>query len=338
MSSMTLLDCINDPELFAPFFKGDTWKAWLVFLRALFAEPPASDDDLATYRACTGRTVWPLSAFTETALVIGRRGGKSRVLALIATYLALREYDQHLAPGEAATIAILAADRSQARVIFRFVIGLLKKIPMTAAMIVSADAETIVLENRVHIEITTASFRATRGYSYAAVLADEVAFWRTDEASANPDIEILRALRPGFASIPGSMLLIASSPYAKRGALYDAFRRHFGRDDARVLVWKSDTATMNPSIDPAIIAEAYEADPESARAEYGGEFRDDLADFVVRETVDAVTMVGRSELPPDPGITYISNLTAIRSPVRLSAHQRTIKDVMERYQKRGGKR
>ena len=36
---MTLLDCINDPELFAPFFKGDTWKAWLVFLRALFAEP-----------------------------------------------------------------------------------------------------------------------------------------------------------------------------------------------------------------------------------------------------------------------------------------------------------
>ncbi len=100
------------------------------------------------------------------------------------------------------------------------------------------------------------------------------------------------------------MLLIASSPYAKRGALYDAFRRHFGRDDARVLVWKSDTSTMNPSIDPAIIAEAYEADPKSARAEYGGEFRDDLADFVVRETVDAVTMVGRSELPPDPGITY----------------------------------
>ena len=175
---------------------------------------------------------------------------------------------------------------------------------MTAAMIVSADAETIVLENRVHIEITTASFRATRGYSYAAVLADEVAFWRTDEASANPDIEILGALRPGLASIPGFMLLIAGSPYAKRGALYDAFRRHFGRDDARVLVWKSDTSTINPSIDPAIIAEAYEADPKSARAQYGGEFRDDLADFVVRETVDAVTMVGRSELPPDPGITY----------------------------------
>lgn len=37
---------------------------------------------------------------------------------------------------------------------------------------------------RVVIEIGTASFRATRGYSYAAVLADEIAFWR-DDTSAN---------------------------------------------------------------------------------------------------------------------------------------------------------
>jgi hypothetical protein len=203
-----------------------------------------------------------------------------------------------------ATIAILAADRSQARVIFRFVIGLLKAVPLLEQLIVHSDAETITLSNRVVIEITTASYRAARGYSFAAVLCDEVAFWRSDETSANPDVEILRALRPGLASIPGSMLLIASSPYAKRGELYGAFRRHFGKDDGRVLVWKADTATMNPSIDPAIIKEAYDNDPEAARAEYGAEFRDDLADFVTRETIDAVTMWGRSELPPLPGVAY----------------------------------
>jgi hypothetical protein len=78
------------------------------------------------------------------------------------------------------------------------------------------------------------SFRTTRGYSFAAVLCDEIAFWRQDETSANPDVEILRALRPGMASIPGSMLLLASSPYAKRGELYAAYRRHFGKDDVRV--------------------------------------------------------------------------------------------------------
>src|SRR6516165_6532801 len=108
----------------------------------------------------------------------------------------------------------------------------------------------------------------------------------------------MRALRPGLANIPGAMLLTASSPYAKRGELYNAYRRHFGRDDARVLVWKADTQTMNPSLDKAIIEEAYESDPEAAKAEYGAEFRDDLADYINKEVVDAVTMSGRSELPP----------------------------------------
>ena len=100
------------------------------------------------------------------------------------------------------------------------------------------------------------------------------------------------------------MLVMASSPYAQRGELYNAYRRHFGKDDARVLVWKASTLQMNPGVDKRIVDEAYENDPESAKAEYGGEFRTDLADFVTRETVDAVTMWDRSELPPEPGVTY----------------------------------
>ena len=164
---------------------------------------------------------------------------------------------------------------------------------MLAPLIVKRDAETIELSNRVVIEIATASFRSTRGYSYAAILCDEVAFWRSDETSLNPDVEILRALRPGMATIPGSMMLIASSPYSQRGELFNAYRRHFGKDGARVLVWKASTLEMNPGIDRRIIDEAYEDDPEAAKAEYGAEFRTDLADFVTRETVDAVTMWGR---------------------------------------------
>ena len=71
-----------------------------------------------------------------------------------------------------------------------------------------------------------------------------------------------------------------------------------------MFVWKASTLEMNPGVDRRLIDEAYENDPESAKAEYGGEFRTDLADFVSRETVDAVTMGDRSELPPVPGMTY----------------------------------
>ena len=63
------------------------------------------DAALATYRACTARSSAPTAPFTEAALCVGRRGGKSRILALIAVYLAtFRDYRPHLAPGECATI------------------------------------------------------------------------------------------------------------------------------------------------------------------------------------------------------------------------------------------
>lgn len=301
---MNLLDTLDAPNLFAPHFRGNTWQPWRAFLAALFALP-MDDDAAALYRAHTGRQTAPQRAFTEAALIVGRRGGKSRVLALVATFLAcFRDYAPHLAPGEVATIGVLASDRRQARAIMRYVAGLLDAVPLLKQMVVDSADEQITLSNRVVIEVSTASFRSTRGYTYGAILADEVAYWRSDESSANPDTEILRALRPGMASIPGAVLLLASSPYAKKGELYASFRRHYGRDDARVLVWKADTASMNPSIDPAIIAEAYEADPEAASAEYGGDFRSDLADFVTREAVDAVTCWGRSDLPPIPGVAY----------------------------------
>ena len=304
MPVITLSRCLSDPNLFARHFRGKSWAAWKVFLAALFAEP-ADEAGLAVYRERTGRTAWPTAPFTEAAVIVGRRGGKIRTLALIAVYLAcFRSYDQFLAPGEVATIGILAVDKGQARAIFRFVLGLLKAVPMLEPLIVRRDSETIELSNRVHIEIATASFRSTRGYTYAAVLCDEVAFWRSDETSLNPDVEILRALRPGMVSIPGAVLVMASSPYSQRGELYNTYRRHFGQDDARVLVWKARTLEMNPGVDQRIIEEAYENDPESAKAEYGGEFRTDLADYISRETVDAVTMWDRSELPPEPGVTY----------------------------------
>ena len=71
-----------------------------------------------------------------------------------------------------------------------------------------------------------------------------------------------------MASIPGAMLLCASSPYARRGALWRAYAKHFGKPSS-VLVWQADTRTMNPTILQEIIDEAMEADPASAAAEYG---------------------------------------------------------------------
>ena len=76
---------------------------------------------------------------------------------------------------------VIAADRRQARVVFRYITGLMERIPMLVGMVESQTRETINLKNRVTLEVHTANFRAVRGYTVAAAICDEVAFWRSDE-------------------------------------------------------------------------------------------------------------------------------------------------------------
>jgi predicted DNA-binding transcriptional regulator AlpA len=97
-----------------------------------------------------------------------------------------------------------------------------------------------------------AACATVRGYTFAAVLCDELAFWRSDD-SANPDDEIISAVRPGMLTIPNAMLLCASSPYARRGALWDAHQTYFGKDDPEVLVWQAATTVMNPTVPQSYI-------------------------------------------------------------------------------------
>lgn len=301
----TILDACSDPALFARWFrKGETWRAWMVFLKVLFGLQLV-EAERALYQQCTGRETPPAGGARESWLVCGRRAGKSFILALIAVFLAcFMEWGQYLSPGERGTVMVIAADKKQARVIYRYATALLRDVPMLKALIERDTAEAIDLKNGITIEILAASFRTVRGYTLVAALCDEIAFWRSDE-SANPDGEIIGALRPAMATIPGAMLLCASSPYARRGALWTAFRKFFGKDSP-VLVWKADTRTMNPTVPQSVIDEAYENDPASAGAEYGAEFRTDVETYVAREVVDAAVVPGRHELPPVSGVTYVA--------------------------------
>jgi Terminase large subunit, T4likevirus-type, N-terminal len=280
-----------------------TWSAWRAFLAALFGLP-LSDAERAVYRQCTGRPSDPgTDAFSEAWLICGRRAGKSFVLALIAVYLAcFRSYREFLGPGEVATIAVIAADRRQARVIMRYTRGLLA-IPLLAKLVEREATESIDLRGNVTIEVGTASHKTTRGYSFAAVLADELAFWPSED-SATPDYEILDAVRPGMGTIPGSILLCASSPYARRGALFDAHRRYHGKDGSPVLVWQAATRTMNATFPQRIIDAASERDPAVAGAEYLAQFRTDVEAFVRREAVESCVALGILERPAVTEFTY----------------------------------
>jgi hypothetical protein len=311
MKSITILEACNDPKLFAPWFKGkkrQSFARWFAFLAALFALP-MSPDQIEVFKQCTGQATPPASPVSEVWLQIGRRGGKSFILALIAVYLScFREYRHLLAPGERGTVIIIAQDRKAARAIFRFINGLLHGVPMLKRMIERETADTFDLSNRISIEIHVASFRSSRGYTIVAALCDEIAFWRSEE-SANPDRDILRSLRPGLATTNGT-LFCASSPYAQRGEMFNAFRRHYAKDDD-VLYWRAPTRYMNPSIPQRVIDRAYEEDATSAMAEYGAEFRsDEVNDYISRAVVDGATVEGRYELLYVAGRYYLAFVDA----------------------------
>jgi hypothetical protein len=180
---VNILQACSDPKVFGQHLRSPTWGVWYVFLAALFALP-MTPEQLATYTKHTGRATPPTTPMHEAWLVCGRRAGKSFVLALIATYLAcFKDWRPFLGPGETATVMLVAADRKQARVIKRYIAGLLKAVPMLAQLITNETRESISLRNRVVIEIHTASYKTTRGYWIVAALLDEVAYWPTDETA-----------------------------------------------------------------------------------------------------------------------------------------------------------
>jgi len=179
----------------------------------------------------------------------------------------------------------------------RYVSGLLQSHPSLAILIDHETQEAIWLTNGLCIEIHTCSFKSLRGYTCIGAAVDEVAFWDDDD-SANPDREVLIALRAAMASVPEAMLVGLTSVYARRGEVFRMFEKHFGNDgSADVLVVNGATTTMNPTIDQHVIEAAYADDPIAAAAEYGAEFRRDVEVFLPSVALDAVRMRGRFEQP-----------------------------------------
>jgi hypothetical protein len=126
-----------------------------------------------------------------------------------------------------------------------------------------------------------------------------VGLWYVDTAYANPDLEILNAVEPGLATTGGpDPSLLASSPHARRGALWDVFRRHYGADgDPLILVAHGATRTLNPSLPLRVVDRALEKDRARATAEYLAQFRTDVEGFVALEIVEACTGDYREMLP-----------------------------------------
>jgi len=299
----SLRDALSDPALLAHVLRGPSWLPWRVLLIAAMGEA-LTDAERPIFTKLTGRAREPLQRVNELASVVGRRGGKTSGMAALATYIAACcDHSDALARGETGVLLCVAQATGVAVKLLDFIEANLSDSEILRQLIKGRTQDSIELTNNISIEVRPASFRKLRGPTYVGIIADELAFWFVDSSYANPDVEVLAAARPGLLTT-GGPLIMASSPYAKMGVLWDTFRKHYGPDGAPgVLVARGGTRDFNQTIPQAEIDRELERDRARNTAELLAEFRGDLESYVSVEVVESC--VGSYyEMAPAAGTNY----------------------------------
>ena len=213
-------------------------------------------------------------------------------------------------------VLCIGPDQRQAKITRDYIEGVFDASPILSGLIVNRTSDTLELSNQISIEVRAASFRRLRGVTCVAVIATEAAFWQTED-STNVDVEILNAVRPSLTTTHGPIIII-TTPYARRGEVWNIYRRHFGPDgDPLILVAQGASRDFNPTLSEEFIKRALERDPAAASAEYLAQFRANVESFVPREVIEAATPPDRFELPPSPAkVTLLLSIRPAVAPIQ----------------------
>ncbi len=219
----------------------------------------------------------PMGARGVVAAVCGARAGKSYILVAVRLVFGMLVRDlSSMAPGQRAVALIVAPNDKLRTEVLNYAVGLVRSKPELAAMLVGEpraddfvlkrpDGHTVAFETGV----ATRGGYGARGRALTDFALDESAFFRDASYKVN-DQEIFRA---GAARVlPGGQTIVASTPWAQAGLLYELWRDNFGKPkDA--LVAHAPTLTLHDSeMTRGIVARERSRDPDNARREFDAEF------------------------------------------------------------------
>lgn len=315
---LTILSALADPQLFgglATFKDPTTWRAWLVFLAAVYGRPLSElvcfgipeDEALKIFRHHTGLTTYapPPGGYRLVITIVGRQCGKSTISITISNYEAIQ-------PGPVdgtETYALLIAQdqRSALRTLLSYAKAPFEQLPLLKQVVIAQTRDSMTLSTGCVLAAYPCRPAAVRGLRARVVVCDELAFYRSTE-NVPVDTEMLRAVRPTLATT-GGKLIVLSSPYAQTGALHDLHRKHFGRAGS-VLVWTGTAPEMNPTLPADYLERMAQDDPEAYRSEVLGEFRAGVSTFLDPEAIADCVADGVKERLPVQDVTYYAAVDA----------------------------
>jgi hypothetical protein len=263
------------------------------------------DDDRDIARQLFG-DVDRFSDITRSVLVAvcGARGGKSYVLsALYSLYRALYADLSTMAPGEVAVALVVAPDLGLAHQTLNYAKGAAQADPELRGLITADNADSLVLR-RPDGQPVSILCRAAgrgggglRGKSLVSAVLDECAFFR-DQSYVVNDRDVFNAVAPRV--LPGGVVVVASTPWAEAGLLFDEFTLNYGHPVTAMAV-TAPTLLMLPTqrnIDAVRREEA--RDPENALREFGAQFMAvgscnffDRDSCVVANDIEPITNAGQ---------------------------------------------
>lgn len=294
---------LTDKNLLGAALGGDlqSWATWRAVTKAAYGEK-LDKRERRLFAAVAGERDAPRERVSELWAIVGRRGGKSRMAGALSVYeAAFVDHSAHLSPGETGFVLCLSPSVAQASLVKNYAHAFLDASPILKQKIENVTQTEIRLKGNITIATHPNSFRTTRGRTLLACVADEMAFWRSED-SASPDTEVYTALLPSLATSNG-LLIGISSPYAKRGLLYQKHRENFGQS-GDVLIVQGGSTVFNPTLSQKIIARAKAADPEGSGAEWDGEFRNDLSSLIDDAMLEAAIDSARPLELPRAGKNY----------------------------------
>src|SRR5262245_38574947 len=177
--TVSIRQALADKQLLGQALSGSTWESWRILLTALMGEKLTAAER-KVFTTLTGRATEPLQRVEEFCAVVGRRGGKSRAMATLACYIAALCQHKRV-PGETGVVLLIAPDQRQAAIALEYADAGFATSPILKQMVANRTADTLTLTNGISLEVRSSSFRRLRGPTYIAVIADEAAFWHSED-------------------------------------------------------------------------------------------------------------------------------------------------------------
>jgi hypothetical protein len=139
--------------------------------------------------------------------ILGRRWGKSdRINGLIAGYeITLGGHTQYVREGQDVFWLYIAQDLTTAQTNMKFVTAAVKTSPWLSKQIDGEPGiERVLFKNGIKLQAEPPNIKTSRGSAVVGVTMDEFGFWYKDAKSANPDYEVVRAIRYAQLQFPNS--------------------------------------------------------------------------------------------------------------------------------------